>query len=342
MSVRTASVLVIILAIVTARGAASQSAAAAEMPALRHADAEGLARLPFIVAQQKDFFAQAGVHVDVIKDAIAGPDSNSQAALKGYEPSIERGGRADMATANGGFFINAVLNGSDAVAVGVQTANPVYSLIARPEIRTYADLKGKTITLTAPWDGITLTTRALLAQHGIGKNDFTFEAIRMSDARLECLKAGKCAAIAAVHPTDIQAINSGLGFHRLGTTVEAGPVTFYVEVVRREWARTHQDAIVRYLRAQAAAMRFIHDPKNRGEVSRIIKEITGEPQAIVDQLVANYADPKLRILPRQGELDMASFNNLLQFAKDAGYTDKPFPPTEKFVDLTFAKAAGIQ
>ena len=290
MSVRTASVLVIILAIVTARGAASQSAAAAEMPALRHADAEGLARLPFIVAQQKDFFAQAGVRVNVIKDAIAGPYSNSQAALKGYEPSIERGGRADMATANGGFFINAVLNGSDAVAVGVQTANPVYSLIARPEIRTYADLKGKTITLTAPWDGITLTTRALLAQHGIGKNDFTFEAIRMSDTRLECLKAGKCAAIAAVHPTDIQAINSGLGFHRLGTTVEAGPVTFYVEVVRREWASTHQDAIVRYLRAQAAAMRFIHDPKNRGEVSRIIKEITGEPQAIVDQLVANYAD----------------------------------------------------
>jgi len=194
MSVRTASVLLVILAIVTARRAASQSATAAEMPALRHADAEGLARLPFIVAQQKDFFAQAGVRVDVIKDAIAGPDSNSQAALKGYEPSIERGGRADMATANGGFFINAVLNGSDAVAVGVQTANPVYSLIARPEIRTYADLKGKTITLTAPWDGITLTTRALLAQHGIGKNDFTFEAIRMSDARLECLKAGKCAA----------------------------------------------------------------------------------------------------------------------------------------------------
>src|SRR4030095_14638243 len=100
-------------------------------------------------------------------------------------------------------------------------------------IRTYADLKGKTITLTAPWDGITLTTRALLAQNGIGKNDFTFEAIRMSDARLECLKAGRCAAIAAVHPTDIQAINSGLGFHRLGTTVEAGAVTLYFAVVPR-------------------------------------------------------------------------------------------------------------
>src|SRR4029453_12604763 len=121
MSVRTASVLLVILAIVTARGAASQSATAAEMPALRHADAEGLARLPFIVAQQKDFFAQAGVRVDVIKDAIAGPDSNSQAALKGYEPSIERGGRADMATANGGVFINDGVYGCVGLGVGGRT-----------------------------------------------------------------------------------------------------------------------------------------------------------------------------------------------------------------------------
>ena len=55
MSVRTASVLLVILAIVTARGTASQSATAAEMPALRHADAEGLARLPFLSRNRRTF-----------------------------------------------------------------------------------------------------------------------------------------------------------------------------------------------------------------------------------------------------------------------------------------------
>src|SRR5262249_60669631 len=107
--------------------------------------------------------------------------SNSGAALKGYEASIERGGRADMSIANGGFFINAVLNGSEAIAVGVMTANPVYQLIVRPEIKSYADLKGKTVTMTATWDGVSLTGRALLAKHALGPKDYTFQALRISD-----------------------------------------------------------------------------------------------------------------------------------------------------------------
>ena len=113
--------------------------------------------------------------------------------------------------ANGGFFIDAVLNGSEAVAIGTMTANPIYSLIVRPEIETYDDLRGRTITLTAPWDGITLTALALLARNGIGPDDFNFEAIRMSDARLECMRSGQCAAIIAVQPIDIHAIDLGLG-----------------------------------------------------------------------------------------------------------------------------------
>ena len=337
MSYRTACALLGVLAFGTA-----QSAVSAELPTLRYGGGEGLTHIPFLIAQKKGFFAKEGIRIEVIKNAIAGPDSGSQAAMKGYEPSIERGGLADMAAANGGFFIDAVLNGSDAVAVGVETANPVYSLIVRPEIKTYADLKGKVITLTAPWDGITLTSRALLAKHGIGRNDFKFEAIKMSVARLECMKAGKCAAIVAVTPTDIEAINLGLGFHSLGTTFEAGPVTFYIDVVRREWAKTHADTIVRFLRAEADALRFINDPKNHDEVAQTITDASKAPPDIAKQLVATYMDPKLRVLPKQGELDMASFNNLLQFAKDSGNWDKPFPPAEKFVDLSYAKAAGIQ
>ena len=61
MSVRTASVLLVILAIVTARGAASQSATAAEMPALRHADAEGLARACRSLSRNRRTFSRKRV-----------------------------------------------------------------------------------------------------------------------------------------------------------------------------------------------------------------------------------------------------------------------------------------
>ncbi len=243
---------------------------------------------------------------------------------------------------SGGFFVHAVLNGSDAVAISSQTANPVYSLIVRPEIRTYADLRGKEITLTAPWDTITLTTRKLLALHGIGPSDFQFKRIRNSDARLECLQSGECAAITAGQPHDIKAINMGMGYHRLGITNEAGPVIFNIEIVRREWAQENRDVLVRYLRAAASAMRFLSDPDNRQEVIEIIGEITGEPQEIVDEIMASYEDPSLRILPRQAELDMESLQHLLELIEEAGLYAEPLPPAEHFVDLSYAQAAGIR
>jgi ABC-type nitrate/sulfonate/bicarbonate transport system substrate-binding protein len=336
-----------------------RDALGADLPTLRVASDDGrLNHLALVITQKQGFFTKHGVRVEVIRNAAAGGDSNSRAALKGYEASIERGGRADMSIANGGFFINAVLNGSEAIGVGVMTANPVYQLIVRPEIRSYADLKGKTVTMTATWDGVSLTGRALLAKHGLGPRDFTFEGIRMSDARLECMNEvegirmsdarlecmneGRCAAILAGQPNDTEALDLGRGYHSLGTTLEAGPVTFYMEVVRRQWAEANRDTLVRYLRAKGDAMAFIHDPKNRAALRQAIAEVTGYPAAVVDRVAASYSDPSRRILPRRGELDPASFNNLLQFAKDAGLWDKPWPPAERFYDLSYARAAGIQ
>ena len=321
----------------------SHHAMGAELPTLRIASDGGrLNHLALVITQKQGFFTKHGLRVELIQNASTGGDSNSRAALKGYEASIERGGRADMAVANGGFFISAVLNGSEAIGVGVMTANPVYSLIVRPEIRSFADLKGKTVTMTATWDGVSLTGRALLAKHGVGPRDFTFEGIRMSDARLECMNEGRCAAILAGQPSDKEALDLGRGYHSLGTTLEAGPVTFYMEVVRRQWAEANRDTLVRYLRAKGDAMAFIHDPKNRAALKRAIAEVTGYPPAVLDRVAAAYSDPGRQILPRRGELDPASFNNLLQFAKDAGLWDRPWPPAERFYDLSYARAAGIQ
>ena len=319
----------------------AQTALSAEMPTLRYVvggNDTSLSQLPITVARTKGFFEREGLNVEFVTN----DESNSAAAAEGYNPSIERGGPGDITTVSGGFFIHSVLNGSDAVAISSQTANPVYSLIVRPEISTFEDLRGKEITLTAPWDTITVTTRKLLSLHGIGPADFQFRRIRNSDARLECMQSGECAAITAGQPHDIKAINLGLGYHRLGITNEVGPVVFNMEIVRREWAEENRDVVVRYLRAAAGAMRFINDPDNRVEVMRIIAEITGEPQAIVEEIMASYEDSNLRILPRQAELDMEGFQNLLNFVEEAGLPSESLPPAEHFVDLSFAREAGIQ
>jgi len=315
--------------------------AAQEAPTLRYAvgseDIRSLSQLPTEVAQRKRFFDHEGVRVEFVKNSA----SNSRAAAEGYNPSIERGGPADMTRVSTGYYIHSALNGSETVIVATQTNNPVYSIVAIPEIKTFADLKGKVIALTSPWDTITLTSRKLLAMHGLGPTDYKVNgAIRGSDSRFACMKDGSCVANSAGQPADIHAIASG--YHRLGTANEIGPVIYNVEIVRRDWAQAHRDAVVRYIRAVADAMRFLNDQGNRAEVEKIAAELTREPEAVVKEMIAAYYDPKLRVLPRQGEVDMASLSYLLQVLKESGVTDKALPPAEHFVDLSYAKAAGIQ
>ena len=181
----------------------SPKAAAEDMPLLRYAigseDTHSLSQLPTEVAQRKKLFDREGVHVEFVRNSA----SNSRAAAEGYNPSIERGGPADMTRVSAGYFIHAVLKGSDAVIVATQTNNPVYSIIAAPEIRTFADLKGKVIALTSPWDTITLTSRKLLAMHGLGANDFQVEgSIRGSQSRFACMQAADVPPTAlAILPT---------------------------------------------------------------------------------------------------------------------------------------------
>ena len=52
-------------------------------------------------------------------------------------------GVADITRTATPYLVQDVLKGSDNVAVLGETATPIYSLIAKPEINTFADLKGK-------------------------------------------------------------------------------------------------------------------------------------------------------------------------------------------------------
>ena len=77
------------------------------------------------------------------------------------------------------FLIRAALGGSDAVAIAAEFNNPIYSLVAKPEIKSFAGLKGKLIGLAYEAGTITLSIRKLLALRGLGKDDFRFKTIEL-------------------------------------------------------------------------------------------------------------------------------------------------------------------
>src|SRR5258705_52239 len=248
--------------------ASSVGSAAAQAVTLRYGQAFSALRsifaLPLLVAEREKFFAREGLNFVVVP--ITG----------GGEKLIEalHDDTADMTHVATAFMIQAALKGSDAVAIAAEFNNPVYSLIAKPEVRTYADLKGKLIGVAAENGSITLSIRKLLALNGLERDDFHTRFVDGTPARLDCLTTGDCAAVPLGQPHDLVAMRRG--YRLLGFSTDAVPEYLYtVTAARRSWAAANQDTLVRYVRALASAFQYIRHPAQRPRVVKDIVETNG-------------------------------------------------------------------
>jgi ABC-type nitrate/sulfonate/bicarbonate transport system substrate-binding protein len=246
----------------------------------------------------------------------------------------------DMTRGQAAFLIEESLKGANYVAVAAVVNNPAYFLVARSDIKTFSDLKGKSLVQPGASDPITLTARKLLEMHGLKDGEVDIKYVGGSEPRVACLKSGACAAGSLSQPAVFAAFEAG--FHTLAMHIETGPLLYVVEIVDRAWAESHSDIVVRYLRATAAATRFIHDPNNRDEVAKAAMTLTGQPEDRARDMLKYIWDDKSQVLPRQGEIDMDALRATIALLGQYGVVKTPLPAAERFVDLRYAQMAGIQ
>ena len=313
---------------------ASQSAAGEAIP-LRYGQAYSALRsifaLPLLVAEREGYFVREGLDFSMLP--VPGGGEKLIAAL--------HDGTADISHVATPFLIQAALAGSDAVAIAAEFNNPIYSLIAKPENRTYADLKGKLIGVAAETGSITIAIRKLLALNGLGREDFRTRFVDGTPERLSCLTAGDCDAVPLGQPQDFVAMRRG--FRLLGLSTEAVPEYLYtVTAARRSWADANKDAIVRYVRALSSAFRFIRDPAKRDQLIRTIVDTTGFAEANAKLTLALYFEPDRRVLPKLGEINVSGMEQAIALMGEGGILKAPLPRAERFVDLQYLQAAGVQ
>jgi hypothetical protein len=92
----------------------------------------------------------------------------------------------------------------------------------------------------------------------------------------------------------------------------------------------------------ASAYAFMNDPNNRDEATAIVKETGKLTDEVARTIFAPYLDPAKNVLPRRGEIDIGAFNRVLALMGDVGAIPKPVASADKFVDLQYLKAAGIE
>jgi NitT/TauT family transport system substrate-binding protein len=328
MTIRNLAALILLLGAVSA-------VHAAETVTLRFGQipstVRGMTSLPRFVAEKKGFFAREGLKVDLVQ-VPGGTDKMVKA--------LDRG-EIDLTQTATPYLIAAVLAGSDAVAVAGETANPIYSLIAKPEIAAPADLKGKLLGLSLAVDTISISTRKLLALKGLNEGDYRVKELVGTPARFDCLKHGECDAVPLGQPDDLIAVKQG--YRRLGVSNEAvAAFQFEVVAARRSWADANEGEVVRFVRALAAAFRFIRDPANRDEVVKSIVELTGSSDEIARETLKLYFEPDRGVWPKEAEINAAGLAQVIAFMTEGHVIESPPPEPQRFIDLQYLRAAGVQ
>lgn len=294
------------------------------------ASARNIQSVPLYIMQRKGLLAKEMIELDI-------------KPLPGVEHMVNEldKGNVDVSFTATPYLINAALKGSDAVGVIGAAANTVYSLVVKPDITSYDQLKGKTIAVSLPVDTISIATRQLLEKHGLKEADFKARELIGTPVRAKCLQDGACDASPLGQPDDM--IFLAKGYRKLGDSLEVVPVLqFSVVAARRAWAAQNRDAVIRFARAYGEAYKFMANPANRDEVVRITTETTDASADIAREVLKFYYDPPRGIMPQQAEISMPGLAKVIELLGVSGALPAPLPAADRFVDLQYLRAAGLQ
>jgi ABC-type nitrate/sulfonate/bicarbonate transport system substrate-binding protein len=214
------------------------------------------------------------------------------------------------------------------------------SVVGGPGIKSFADLKGKTLSVDAMTTGLAFVLRELVAQSGLTEADVTYVRAGGTAARYRDLVAGKHDATLLRTPFELLAGERGLAV--LGNAEGLGVYQGTVGAVRRSWAREHEAALVGFLRGYRAGIAWVVDPANRDAAEALLVANTPDmtpalAKKTLDLLLADRVGLTRDLAP-----DPEGIRTVLKLRSKYAVPPKTLADPAKYLDTSFldkAKAA---
>ena len=247
-------IFAIVLVIGMVTQALAQTAGKAERVRIAY-PSRGVTVLPLRIAQVQGFFQQEHLEAELIQMRAG----ITVAALTTGD--LDYGAPLDS-------IVRAAARGQPLKAVLSFVNKPMHYLVAKPQIATVGELRGRTIALNSFGSSEQLTLYAILKAHGIDAEKKEVQIVFLGDSpvRLEALKRNIVDATMVLIPYVILASNSGLKvLGHAGSFMELSTPGLGTtdRIVKQK-----PDQVKRVVRAVVKAMLFMR--KNKEESVRIM------------------------------------------------------------------------
>ena len=283
---------------------------------------------PLYVAERKKMFEKNGIQVEVI--IIRGATNVVRAVLSETIP---------IGRINPDYVIGAAEKGAKVKIIAANMEKIPYDIYARPEIKTGAELKGKTLGVSTLTGGTTLMVHEVLEKaYKLKENDYKLLVVGTSPERYAALKGGSVQASFMGPPFTFRAAKDG--FRKLANFHEyLGPILFTTDFAHTNYLKSNRQEVVRYLKSMIEATRWLYDPKNREEAISIHMKVLKSTRESADEDY-KYLVQDFQPFPKDGLVSKVSFDKTMELrAKAETYQGKKIPPASDFVDNSYIEEA---
>jgi ABC-type nitrate/sulfonate/bicarbonate transport system substrate-binding protein len=207
------------------------------------------------------------------------------------------------------------------------------AFVAAPAVESFADVKGKTVSVDGLSTGFAFVVRDLLARNGVAETDVTYVRAGGTLARYRDLLAGKHAATLLRTPFELLARQRG--FRELADAQSLGVYQGTVGAARRAWAASHEKELIGFLRAYRAGVDWLYDRTQRDLVeAMLVANIRDMTPALAKQsydlLLADEGG-----IRRDVALDPDGIRTVLRLRSKYGMPRKLLTDPAPYIDLSY-------
>ncbi|MEA2638873.1 MAG: hypothetical protein QOF51_267 [Chloroflexota bacterium] len=165
-------------------------------------------------------------------------------------------------------------NGADFLIVLALPSEPNLVFVVAEEIKSWEDVRGRTIAADAAESGFVTSLRVMAKEHGLeAGRDYFFEEIGTD--RTRALREGRF--VGSMLGAGSERGLADQGFHVLDSIKRLYTNYATIGAVHRQQAQENPGLIVRYLRAHMRGLRWLEDPANAKEAEEFGMRRVGTP-----------------------------------------------------------------
>ena len=211
------------------------------------------------------------------------------------------------------------------------------SLAVLSEIKTYQDLKGKTLSVDAMTTGYAFVLFDLLKRNGLNRGDYSVVRAGGVQARWEALKERKHDGTMLLAPFDVLAKANGLNILQYALDVY-GQYQGIVGATRRSWAAQNPRKLEAYIRGYREGLAWLFDPKNKEEAIAILRRnLTQFSEELAGQSYGVLVSP--RGFAPGGALSIEGVRRVLALRSEYGEPKRTLNDPMLYYDPRYYEAA---